>query len=244
MREINNGSSPQARGTLRPLYYCRTIRRFIPAGAGNTALLRRHGCINTVHPRRRGEHSGQENPASTSARFIPAGAGNTGYRRTGCRPRTVHPRRRGEHTVAVGALVVSPGSSPQARGTRLRSASAQISGRFIPAGAGNTLYPTSRAQQSTVHPRRRGEHPIHQSSSACTGGSSPQARGTLPVDIITTHVCRFIPAGAGNTITGIAVADLQPVHPRRRGEHANFPYKLFINSGSSPQARGTQMLPG
>ena len=54
---VGSGLSPLARGTLRHLQLKRQLRRFIPAGAGNTfpgcAPVRRA----TVYPRWRGEHS-------------------------------------------------------------------------------------------------------------------------------------------------------------------------------------------
>ena len=50
------GSSPLARGTLRPAGGRSAGERFIPARAGNTALHRLRASTVAVHPRSRGEH--------------------------------------------------------------------------------------------------------------------------------------------------------------------------------------------
>ena len=52
----NTGLSPLARGTHRPRTTIRANRRFIPAGAGNTALSFSYYRPATVYPRWRGEH--------------------------------------------------------------------------------------------------------------------------------------------------------------------------------------------
>ena len=97
-------------------------------------------------------------------------------------------------------------------------------------------------------------------------GSSPQARGTrrCPRPALCSAVYRFIPAGAGNTLTHtrFRIAAVTAVHPRRRGEHCRTcdpcagAMRRFIpagagntsivprtsvqcSAGSSPQARGT-----
>ena len=96
-----NGLSPLARGTRNSLRIRQQKYRFIPAGAGNTALLCRSRSVPTVYPRWRGEHSnlfflvratsglsplargtpsGSVSRIST-LRFIPAGAGNTPHYR-------------------------------------------------------------------------------------------------------------------------------------------------------------------
>ena len=92
-----DGSSPRARGTLGCATPRREIKRFIPAGAGNTCARSYSSHLSSVHPRGRGEHSiqpaaGASSPGSSPRargtheegckegivrRFIPAGAGNT-----------------------------------------------------------------------------------------------------------------------------------------------------------------------
>ena len=54
----------------------------------------------------------------------------------------------------------------------------RLLGRFIPAGAGNTLLTLLLTLLLTVHPRRRGEHTARYHAASCPRGSSPQARGT------------------------------------------------------------------
>ena len=53
---FSGGSSPRARGTQVRRLRCRSKRRFIPAGAGNTVLEPRRVRVLAVHPRGRGEH--------------------------------------------------------------------------------------------------------------------------------------------------------------------------------------------
>ena len=94
---LENGSSPQARGTLFRVPPHMVGDRFIPAGAGNTRDDFTASACAAVHPRRRGEHWHRRDALPRDQRFIPAGAGNT--HALGVRPKTatVHPRRRGEH---------------------------------------------------------------------------------------------------------------------------------------------------
>ena len=152
------GSSPQARGTLPLAQYPRGRHRFIPAGAGNTGRSGSAIMADTVHPRRRGEHTEQvalfswargSSPQARGTllsllshrcqlRFIPAGAGNTSVCRKCLVSCSVHPRRRGEHKQAKFSGAPIDGSSPQARGTLRRMKNTNPDHRFIPAGAGNT----------------------------------------------------------------------------------------------------------
>ena len=112
------GLSPLARGTRGRIQSGQYRRRFIPAGAGNTACTRHQNSDCSVYPRWRGEHvirnlgihrysglsplargtpTGQRR-FMRNVRFIPAGAGNTGKGIVLALNPPVYPRWRGEHT--------------------------------------------------------------------------------------------------------------------------------------------------
>ena len=261
---------PRRRGEhLYCVQYAAPVHGSSPQARGTHTRRGRDLCRPPVHPRRRGEHRGrnawlcQHSGSSPQARgtpaistrkphknrFIPAGAGNTPWRNHASALCAVHPRRRF-------------GSSPQARGTRAYESVCVEGERFIPAGAGNTSRPPADRRGFSVHPRRRGEHadryrrrPVSLGSSPqargtrrslrCKkfgAGSSPQARGTRIRRYRAAQIRRFIPAGAGNTLTVPVNARQIPVHPRRRGEHTAIGSQRPCSSGSSPQARGTHMI--
>ena len=178
--------------------------------------------------------------AGAGIRFIPARAGNT-TPPTACGWRCpVHPRSRGEHPPSLPSPTRPTGSSPLARGTPGARRSAPSPGRFIPARAGNTSMVRECTWVSSVHPRSRGEHANRTDVATPNGGSSPLARGTRYLDILESHLRRFIPARAGNTAgRGRRRSDL-PVHPRSRGEHIPRPAPISSANGSSPLARGTR----
>ena len=140
-----------------------------------------------------------------SFRFIPAGAGNTLLRARECRLNPVYPRWRGEHKSSSPESPAALGLSPLARGTLLehRQFTDAIRfipvQRFIPAGAGNTLFVIAVVALTPVYPRWRGEHVSAQDHQIPAGGLSPLARGTHWVAITCADRSRFIPAGAGNT---------------------------------------------
>ena len=151
----------------------------------------------------------------------------------------VYPRWRGEHfsnLKPVGSLF---GLSPLARGTQSNRYFKWPAVRFIPAGAGNSPGDWRNNPDHAVYPRWRGELFFSRNSFSWSSGLSPLARGTRVAAAHRWRTHRFIPAGAGNSLTRRARVFLCPVYPRWRGElypALNLEIKLL---GLSPLARGT-----
>ena len=131
------------------------------------------------------------------------------------------------------------GLSPLARGTRQNGLSSLVRLRFIPAGAGNTCFRKSMDYCYSVYPRWRGEHEMLVSVNAANTGLSPLARGTHYAFLRLPGFCRFIPAGAGNTLPPESINSWYAVYPRWRGEHPHVDYINIMGRGLSPLARGT-----
>ena len=220
---FSTGSSPRSRGTHVVRVGSRLWIRFIPALAGNTNRGVGSRARGSVHPRARGEHlvhvrfhhfrSGSS-PRSrgtrclpsiqaTAIRFIPALAGNTMQGETKMKSKTVHPRARGEHSVHQTRTAEDPGSSPRSRGTLPHTMSSTGTVWFIPALAGNTCFADTTNSTTPVHPRARGEHSGRQSRTSLLSGSSPRSRGTRNKQEPVLILQRFIPALAGNTLSGV-----------------------------------------
>ncbi len=215
------GLSPLARGTR--IESCVNSRRprFIPAGAGNTHSLARLNQLSPVYPRWRGEHSeyfadlftdrglsplargtrGNSFLDAALLRFIPAGAGNTLPSLVDEKSITVYPRWRGEHGGRIFYIPTVRGLSPLARGTLDRKYAPIDEKRFIPAGAGNTRARIQLDAIRAVYPRWRGEHTHGKEVPSGGTGLSPLARGTPKNKIKAMFSMRFIPAGAGNTLS-------------------------------------------
>ena len=237
--------------------------RFIPARAGNTSGTVEPRSREAVHPRSRGEHPVEvahdagvdgssplargtrdlDRHVGSDDRFIPARAGNTPPPVPRAPPPAVHPRSRGEHFAPATTTGDTTGSSPLARGTRLKAARVPRAVRFIPARAGNTRRPPIASTRRAVHPRSRGEHRARARRTARIDGSSPLARGTRAGWAARTRRSRFIPARAGNTVSPGCTFRWAAVHPRSRGEHEAVHQPPRIMLGSSPLARGTPDAP-
>ncbi len=172
-------------------------------------------------------------------RFIPAGAGNTYIRAKNKATATVYPRWRGEHIYQNISFYSHGGLSPLARGTRRDYSKEDAGDRFIPAGAGNTIKKLFCVSFRSVYPRWRGEHFYSVNNRSLIVGLSPLARGTPAVGTVKLRYCRFIPAGAGNTIEIVFGIYSEAVYPRWRGEHKICCKTRCKNSGLSPLARGT-----
>ncbi len=151
----------------------------------------------------------------------------------------VYPRWRGELDRTASVVSSGSGLSPLARGTPVFANLWTIAIRFIPAGAGNTGARNTKPCICSVYPRWRGEHEMLVSVNAANTGLSPLARGTHYAFLRLPGFCRFIPAGAGNTLRLFAIARFLPVYPRWRGEHFATRVHKFLICGLSPLARGT-----
>ena len=116
-----------------------SVRRFIPACAGNSRCRLRQPMCRAVHPRLRGELSVQTVKQHEDTRFIPACAGNSNKFREQAKTAAVHPRLRGELRATEVCGEASSGSSPLARGTRSGGPRSFSGRRFIPACAGNSF---------------------------------------------------------------------------------------------------------
>ena len=117
--------------------------------------------------------------------LIPARAGNTNEANNNNNNVRAHPRSRGEHRFSRRATSNSPGSSPLARGTPLSHKEITGYEGLIPARAGNTGIGRHTIKVTGAHPRSRGEHSLVQFSTRNVRGSSPLARGTHTVSIVT-----------------------------------------------------------
>ncbi len=131
----------------------------------------------------------------------------------------VYPRWRGELDRTASVVSSGSGLSPLARGTHVNTILYRLSVRFIPAGAGNTLFVARRLMSISVYPRWRGEHAVQNFLKRFNCGLSPLARGThTPL----SNSC-----------------DLPTVYPRWRGEHIDPEQQYAQTDGLSPLARGT-----
>ena len=256
---LDQGSSPQVRGTHGDPVCGHQNGGLIPAGAGNTTNSCGRRASSRAHPRRCGEHRaiGQHqrvyegsSPQVRGTRvprdvvgdlagLIPAGAGNTSCPAPTGRPTGAHPRRCGEHPPGHRGHGRHVGSSPQVRGTRPGAEHRVVGVGLIPAGAGNTGQLGSPAWPSRAHPRRCGEHRWGAHLGLSGDGSSPQVRGTRPRSWRPPQLLGLIPAGAGNTRIRIDDPEIVRAHPRRCGEHVHAAEITNDDSGSSPQVRGT-----
>ena len=129
------------------------------------------------------------------------------------------------------------------RGTRVPGESRAAEWRFIPAHAGNTRCRSGCRRRPAVHPRACGEHGALGDRRCPFVGSSPRMRGTRARERAASCYGRFIPAHAGNTVSGEAHAPKRSVHPRACGEHGSMPTVERTASGSSPRMRGTRLSP-
>ena len=252
------GSSPLARGLPGEYRLRRARLRIIPARAGFTRRRSRPACGSWDHPRSRGVYGRVRDPhgapagSSPLARglrgsvswttaqqgIIPARAGFTNsrtFRRPG---RQDHPRSRGVYASAAASSAVPPGSSPLARGLPVDDADSAGEPGIIPARAGFTASASTAPSGPPDHPRSRGVYLTRGAASRWFRGSSPLARGLLPVRGLDDGEHGIIPARAGFTSSGTRSTASSEDHPRSRGVYDQTDEETRLKNGSSPLARG------
>ena len=253
-----NGSSPLARGLLQVIQPVVDRLRIIPARAGFTRTRRSPCGRRSDHPRSRGVYvpvtvswsvligssplarglRADDGAQNAPVGIIPARAGFTpaGRLRPPCRPD--HPRSRGVYSRVSSRSFLVCGSSPLARGLPSRRRGLPPPGGIIPARAGFTR--SSRRSWGTRrdHPRSRGVYEESRPIDPRIPGSSPLARGLLPVGVPDADRLGIIPARAGFTRSSRRSWGTRRDHPRSRGVYEESrPIDPRI-PGSSPLARG------
>ena len=216
---IPPGSSPLARGTQETITFLNSFRGLIPARAGNTGRCSITQPPIRAHPRSRGEHRAKRevsamitgsSPLARGAPFglneshqpcglIPARAGSTCTHRHKPIAKGAHPRSRGEHSHPRGGERGVQGSSPLARGARVRGAAGIRWWGLIPARAGSTADVSASPDRQRAHPRSRGEHNNEWRLEGALTGSSPLARGAPVSEELEGIFQGLIPARAGST---------------------------------------------
>ena len=154
-----------------------------------------------------------------------------------------HPRVRGEHCSTAYQGRKAGGSSPRARGALDGTEEAAGLAGIIPACAGSTPCSSVNTRFAGDHPRVRGEHPLGVVTENPFGGSSPRARGAPGRGEADGQGWGIIPACAGSTGAQPGHDPVGRDHPRVRGEHRGVPGAGGAYVGSSPRARGAQVVP-
>ena len=188
-------------------------------------------------PRVRGIRKRRSFPTQCT-RFIPACAGNTLCCLFVCFDCTVHPRVCGEYEHRTASDTPGDGSSPRVRGIPPDYPGRDVTPRFIPACAGNTITPADSGGGCSVHPRVCGEYARMKKTLQVLTGSSPRVRGILRRPRPPPRGTRFIPACAGNTPAVGRGGWFDAVHPRVCGEYATQSAISNPVRGSSPRVRG------
>ena len=152
-----------------------------------------------------------------------------------------HPRSRGVYRRSASHAHEIVGSSPLARGLPVAVNLGDVDPRIIPARAGFTCWRPRWSCASWDHPRSRGVYLVVLPSPSREEGSSPLARGLLPIAALADTIRGIIPARAGFTAPGLPAPSSRPDHPRSRGVYWARKVSQTASRGSSPLARGLQM---
>ncbi len=252
------GSSPLTRGG--PDFNGKVQGRFglIPAYAGRTLTIHKHGALVGAHPRLRGADgiswflATAEEGSSPLTRgglvggggcplpfgLIPAYAGRTADYAVLLSGRWAHPRLRGADCPPLAAARPPWGSSPLTRGGPHRVLVRPAYRGLIPAYAGRTAGDWRFGVVYGAHPRLRGADQAMTVAKSPFEGSSPLTRGGPLAEAVAVGADGLIPAYAGRTGDVFVLVVGVQAHPRLRGADALATSRKVIPMGSSPLTRG------
>ena len=192
-------------------------------------------------------------------RIIPARAGFTAGTSTARMLIRDHPRSRGVYLREVNAECGYQGSSPLARGLRIRIGRALLRRRIIPARAGFTSASRGMILRGMDHPRSRGVYSEGRASTKARSWIIPARAGfttstrAIPTGsrdhprsrgVYSTRAASrcgaggIIPARAGFTTAAGPAPGCVGDHPRSRGVYSTWASVAMMHAGSSPLARG------
>ena len=258
-RPGRTGSSPLARGLRRRLPEPGRVGRIIPARAGFTPPATRTPWSAPDHPRSRGVYRepgarrcpqwgssplarglrGRRARQEPPERIIPARAGFTDPCGLPAPQRRDHPRSRGVYPGAAASRGDPLGSSPLARGLRVREPWTCWAVGIIPARAGFTDGSITLSANTRDHPRSRGVYLRVPDRRVHGPLDHPRSRGVY------SWTTPALAAGVGSSplARGLLDAPHDPLempgdHPRSRGVYRFIRNWCGATRGSSPLARG------
>ena len=212
--EVQEGSSPLARGLLPVLSPDIDDGGIIPARAGFTRTTTRSPTRYRDHPRSRGVYLCLSSGVRACRGSSPLARG---LQPVGLRYSRDHPRSRGVYYEKLVPDSRYCGSSPLARGLHCVDQCLEIHCGIIPARAGFTPAGSWPRVRAPDHPRSRGVYFRFLASRCFFRGSSPLARGLRRRRDHLGHLLGIIPARAGFTLRSRSHPGPRTDHPRSRG---------------------------
>ena len=237
MRPALPGLSPRLRGNRTRRTCHSSPIRSIPAPAGEPVVDWRRVGRQRVYPRACGGTLRVCSVPSAANGLSPRLRGNRAVARCQpCQRRSIpapagEPRRCAHsrctewvYPRACGGTIerrwkdqIEDGLSPRLRGNRSGFASPSLSGRSIPAPAGEPAHISPLRSLCTVYPRACGGTRCRGRVGGDTGGLSPRLRGNLVLFPHTTQGRGSIPAPAGEPLIVVGATCGQGVYPRACG---------------------------
>ncbi len=255
------GLSPRGRGKPSDTEKAKSIKRSIPAWAGETRCTRKIRIERQVYPRvgggnwrpqravahRRGlSPRGRGKPAAIhpyhrATRSIPAWAGETGAIIDASRRPRVYPRVGGGNRAPVKTEIYNDGLSPRGRGKPVLSGGLSAHVGSIPAWAGETRKRAAQQHPPEVYPRVGGGNSPTRTRTTSSAGLSPRGRGKPAQAYEQGRLCGSIPAWAGETRTRAPLGGYLEVYPRVGGGNCVSQCIPPFRNGLSPRGRGKQL---